>query len=257
MTEEKIQTQPYQDNNQTQTYRSKKQLLNRWLIYSFGTFFLAAGITLHTKTALGVSPLVSLPYSISKIWELSFPMLNFIMYLIYLTIQFILNGKERQMSDLLQIPFAIVFNLMLQLISVGYDSFMAFCGFHMEAVIPRIILLAVAISLTGIGISMMVSMKIIPNPGDGLAKSVAYAMKKNLGFGKNLIDFVSVALTCATSIIATGHLVGVGVGTIAGMIFVGRCVAVFNHFFLEKMLRAAGERPAASILPENTSSEST
>ena len=46
------------------------------------------------------------------------------------------------------------------------------------------------------------------------------------------------AITCAIGFIFRGRLVGIGIGTVISMIAVGRCIAVFNHFFLEKMRRA-------------------
>ena len=40
--------------------------------------------------------------------------------------------------------------------------------------------------------------------------------------------------------VASGSIVGVGIGTLAAMICVGRCIFAFNYFFREKMLQAAG-----------------
>ena len=46
--------------------------------------------------------------------------------------------------------------------------------------------------------------------------------------------------TCVLCLAAVGHVIGVGVGTIIAMLGVGRAVAVVNHFFKDKMCRAAG-----------------
>jgi uncharacterized membrane protein YczE len=37
-----------------------------------------------------------------------------------------------------------------------------------------------------------------------------------------------------------GHLVGIGIGTVFAVIGVGRVIAVFHHFFLDKILTLAG-----------------
>ena len=49
-----------------------------------------------------------------------------------------------------------------------------------------------------------------------------------------------VASTCLLGLIAAGRIVGVGVGTVAAMILVGRVISLVNHISWEKMCRAAG-----------------
>lgn len=217
-----------------------KQQLNRYFFYVLGVILLSAGITLNTKTALGVSPLISLPYSVSQILDLSFPAMTFILYSFFVVLQFILKRKNRQMKDLLQIPLSIVFSLFLDIFGDGYDTFISLSGLQDDSLFIRVIMLIIAVAMTGIGASMMISMDLIPNPADGLAKTVGDVLEKGLGFGKNFIDFSSVAVTAVIGIIASGHLVGVGIGTIIGMIGVGRCIAAFNYFFHNKMMLAIG-----------------
>ena len=43
----------------------------RGMMYCIGLMILALGIILNTKTGLGVSPIISIPYSISKIWNIN------------------------------------------------------------------------------------------------------------------------------------------------------------------------------------------
>lgn len=217
-----------------------RQNLNRYLFYSAGVILLSAGITLNTKTALGVSPLISLPYSVSQIWDLNFPAMTFILYSIFVALQFILKGRNRQLRDLLQIPLSLAFSLLLDVFSNGYDAMAYVLGLQTESLILRGILLVIAVAMTGVGAAMMISMDLIPNPADGLAKTVGEVFGRNLGFGKNFIDFSSVALTCLVGIIFSGKLVGVGIGTIVGMVGVGRCIAAFNYFFNIKILTVTG-----------------
>ena len=217
-----------------------RQNLNRYLFYSAGVILLSAGITLNTKTDHGVSPLISLPYSVSQIWYLSFPAMTFILYSIFVALQFILKGRNRQLKDLLQIPLSLAFSLLLDVFSDGYDTMASVLGLQAGSFLFRGILLVVAVAMTGVGASMMISMDLIPNPADGLAKTVGEVFGKNLGFGKNFIDFSSVALTCIIGLLFSGRLVGVGICTILGMIGVGRCIAAFNYLFHNKMLTATG-----------------
>lgn len=219
---------------------SKKQTLNRAIIYTAGMIILAMGITLNTKTLLGVSPLISMPYSVSQITGLNFATLCFIMYALFVFIEIWLEGDRRTKIDWLQIPYSMAFSIVLQLCDDAYEGFMAALGLSIESFPARLALLVVAIAMVGIGVSMSVSMKLIPNPADGLAREVGIKLKKGLGLGKNAIDITAVAITCIIGLVSVHHIVGVGLGTVAAMIGVGRAVAAFNYFALEPMKRAAG-----------------
>ena len=50
----------------------KKQLFYRILFYAAGLLILALGLTLNTKTGLGVSPIISVAYSIATIFDHNF-----------------------------------------------------------------------------------------------------------------------------------------------------------------------------------------
>lgn len=215
---------------------NKRKLFNRITIYVAGMMILALGITLNTKTALGVSPLISMPFSVSEITSLNFAALAFVMYALFTCIEIFLEGDRRKKSEWLQIPYSLLFSLLLQLFSSAYDA----AGIELNGFLPRFILLLVAVALTGIGVSMSVSMNLIPNPADGLAREVGIKLRHGLGLGKNAIDVTSVAITCAIGLLTLHRIVGVGIGTVVAMIGVGRSIAAFNHFALKPMRRAAG-----------------
>lgn len=50
----------------------KRQQVIRFLIYLAGMVILAIGITLNTKTGLGVSPIISIAYCVSSILDWNF-----------------------------------------------------------------------------------------------------------------------------------------------------------------------------------------
>lgn len=216
------------------------KFLSRYMIYTAGMIILACGISLNTKTDLGVSPLISMPFAISQIWHLNFAFLAFLMYAAFTVIEIILEGDSRKWIDWLQLPFSVAFSLLLQFFDTALDALLQSIGLADPSLPTRFLLLAIAIMLTGTGVSMTVNMKLIPNPADGLARVVGLRCGRNLGFGKNLIDITSVAITCCIGILASGTIVGVGIGTLAAMICVGRCIFGFNYLFRERMLRVSG-----------------
>ena len=104
----------------------------------------------------------------------------------------------------------------------------------------NLVCLALAILVTGVGVSMTVNMRLVPNPGDGIVQAIADLMGRDQGFAKNCFDLVCVALTVILSLVMLGKVAAVGLGTVLAMVGVGRAISLVNHFFKDKMCRAAG-----------------
>lgn len=207
----------------------------RWLIYGLGMAVLALGITLNTKTGLGVSPIISVAYCVSQIFSLNFGDMTFLLYVLFVIVQMFLRDRSEWVATLLQIAVSLVFSRLLNL----FDALIPYnCAHHSPAV--NLGLLAAAIFLTGLGVAMTVNMRLVPNPGDGIVQAIAEKIGRDQGFTKNVFDLGCVAATVILGFCFAGHMVGIGIGTIAAMVGVGRAIALVNHFYREKMLAAAG-----------------
>lgn len=211
------------------------QKFNRWFLYLLGMFVLAFGITLNTKTGLGVSPIISVAYCISQLFNLNFGDMTFVLYALFVVVQLFLREKRERIPTLLQLVVSLVFSRLLNLCSalITYD-----CTLH--GLIPNVLLLAVAILLTGVGVSLTVNMALVPNPGDGIVQAIAQKVGWEQGFAKNVFDLGCVAVTITMGLILAGHLVGIGLGTVLAMIGVGRAVSLTNYLFKAKMCSTAG-----------------
>lgn len=205
----------------------------RFGIYAVGLVILAIGIVLNTETTLGVSPIISVPYSISSIWTLNFAFITLLVYILQVILQFLIKGKNKEWKDALQILVCLAFTSFLGL-------FEKIIVLHPKTFLQKFLVLLAAILITAVGAAMTVNMKIVPNPADGLAKTVGDALHKDMGFGKNVIDLISVAITCLIGFACTGHVVAIGIGTVCAMVGVGRAIALFNYFCKEKMDTLAG-----------------
>lgn len=201
----------------------RKQTKNqcaRIIIYLTGMAVLAVGITLNTKTGLGVSPIISVPFTISSIWGTDFGFTTFAVYFIFVIIQLFLKGKS--LLILLQVPVSFVFSMLLNLfgsiLDISYDSLW-----------QNLLLLLLAIAVTALGVVMTVNMGLVPNPADGMAQAVGEALHRDVGFGKNVIDFSSVAISLVIGLAAAGKLEAIGIGTVLAMVGVGRFIALFNY----------------------------
>ena len=201
----------------------------RGMMYCIGLMILALGIILNTKTGLGVSPIISIPYSISKIWNINLGNATMCIYILCVAGQAVLRGKEFRPFDLLQVPMSIIFS---RIINIFNDMIVINC----DNLIMNLLLLAVAIMLTGIGAYTTVQMKIVPNAADGLTQALAERIKKGLGLAKNIIDISSVIITVVIGLVCAGKVVGIGLGTLAAVICVGRAIALTNILFGKKMI---------------------
>lgn len=86
-----------------------KSYIYRGLFYIASLLVLALGITLNTKTGLGVSPIISVSFSISTIWHLNFGNTTLMLYAIFVAIEMILHiirslRAEKRKGLLLNMP---------------------------------------------------------------------------------------------------------------------------------------------------------
>lgn len=215
----------------------KKEAIFRGLFYIVGMLVLALGITLNTETNLGVSPLISVAFCVSYLTGVNFGDMTLIWYLVFVLVEIVCHISMKRykatLSDILQIPLSIVFTRFMNLFSDMIPDMT-------ENMPIRILLLFVAIVLTGVGIGFTLSARLIPNPGDGIVQALADCSGKKVSTVKNLLDAACVLLTIGISLLFTGKLIGVGVGTILAVIFVGRVVAVFNYFWKDKIVKLSG-----------------
>ena len=207
----------------------KKRL--RILVYVVGMFILALGLTLNTKANLGVSPIISVPYSISQITGLNFGDLTFVVYAMFVIVQIIihirLKNHKRIASDILQLPLSLIFTRLLNIFTVYIPT-----SQNLEI---RFAILTFAIICTGIGAAMSLSMQIVPNPGDGIVQALAERFDKSVGITKNLFDCLNLSITLCISLFIAHQIVGVGIGTVIAVVGVGRVIALFHHIFESKI----------------------
>lgn len=194
-------------------------------------FILALGLTLNTKANLGVSPIISVPYSISQITGLNFGDLTFVVYAIFVIVQIIihirLKNHKRIASDILQLPLSLIFTRLLNIFTVYIPT--------SQNLGTRFIILTFAIICTGIGAAMSLSMQIVPNPGDGIVQALAERFGKSVGITKNLFDCLNLSITLCISLFIAHQIVGVGIGTVIAVVGVGRVIALFHHIFESKI----------------------
>lgn len=221
----------------------KKERVLRGIFYVLGLLILALGIILNTKSGLGVSPIISVSYSISTILGVNFGNMTFVLYAVFVVIEVLIHialkkgqGKELLITlgkDLLQLPLSLVFTRFMNLFSTWIPA--PTHGFPLQ-----LLVLVAGIICTGIGAAMSLDMRIIPNPGDGIVQAIADCIRKPVGFTKNCFDLFNICISISVGLIFAHRLIGIGVGTVLSVIGVGRVIALFNHLFMGKLTKLAG-----------------
>lgn len=215
----------------------KRAWFFRVFFYIIGLLVLALGITLNTKTNMGVSPLISVAFCVASLLEENVGDVTLIWYIVFVAVEIICHiGLKRYrtiLADILQIPLSIVFTRFMNLFS---DVIPDMTG----SVVTRGIFLVIAIALTGVGIGLTLNVRLIPNPGDGIVQALSDCCGRKVSTVKNMLDAFCVLITVVISMIFAGKLIGIGIGTILAVIFVGRAVAVFNYFCKDTVSKLSG-----------------
>lgn len=144
----------------------KKDIFLRIVFYAAGLLILALGIILNTKSGLGVSPIISVAYSIATIGGFNFGNITFLLYSAFVVVEIVLHIFRNQrysreadgtiapaahrdlklvlLMDLLQLPLSLVFTRFMNLFSALLPA-------PSDNMLSRLLILAAGIILTGIG----------------------------------------------------------------------------------------------------------
>ena len=208
---------------------------------------------MNTKAGLGVSPIISVSFSVSSIWSHNFGNITLILYTCFILVEVVLHsmllrrgklpggmGRTILLLDALQFPLSLVFTRFLNLFGALVPDVAAGAASWRENLPVRLAVLVLAILCTGVGASMSLSMRIVPNPGDGIVQAIADWLRKPIGLTKNGFDLANITLTILLGLALAGRVVGVGIGTVVAVVGVGRVMALFQHLAGRKMAALSG-----------------
>ena len=215
--------------------RTASQVFFRWLFYLLGMTILSLGIMLNTNSGLGVSPIISIPYVCSIIGGFDFGNASLVAYVVLAAVEYALKGSRFRVYDLLQIPLSVALTRL-------FDVFGALLP-AASGLPEQVACLAFGVAFTGIGAAMTLNERLVPNPGDGIVQAISDRVGKPVGLCKNCFDVFCILLCIGIGAVSTGHVVGIGAGTVAAVICVGRFMAIYNHFFAQPTMRLAGMVP--------------
>ncbi len=204
----------------------KKRLLR----YFVGLFIMTIGIALSVKSDLGVSPVSSIPYTMTVVWGIEMGLATFLFHIVLVLIQILLLRKRFKSKNLIQLAVGIVFGL-----------FTTLCNYLVVDLIPgtdnmfiRILMLAVSIIVVAIGLYLYVPADIMPLAGEGTMLAISEVTHFKFSNVKIGFDVIVSAVSLCTCLAAIGSMGSVGAGTVVSAVLTGMVLGLITKLFEHK-----------------------
>ena len=181
------------------------------------TGIVIAGVSIAAvaQAGLGISPISTLPFVLSKITDFSFGAMNFAVNLVFVLLQVLLLGRRFKLFSLLQIPFVFLFSLSI-------DAGMWIVShFPMTTYSVQLTVSVVGCFFMALSIGLMVCSKLLMMPGDGFVLALSTVTGKPYGMLKQANDIISVVLAAILGWVLLGHIEGIREGTLISAFLVG------------------------------------
>ena len=251
----------------TQTEKKKIGVLAfivRFIVYIVGMLIITVGINISKLSALGISPVSSIPAVLAGIIpDVSLGNMVIVVYCVLVLAQFIVLRKRFKWKNILGVPVALIFGLMVDFTGVASYNIKigtidlgipyTFDGLLINFPKPgnvfmQFVYLFVSMVIIGIGVFVYLRPKLVPMPAEGLAAAIAEVSSKPFGNCKTLVDVSLIVIALVLQVIFLGGFgslwIGkgiVGIGTILAAILVGQIVKLLSKLLgkaLDKLLFA-------------------
>lgn len=213
-----------------------KNMKVRIPMYFVGLFIMTIGIALSVKSNLGVSPVSSIPYTMTCVWGIEMGKATIIFHAALVLIQILILRKRFRPINLLQVVVGIVF---------GY--FTTFCNYlatylpSTDNMLMRIVLMLVSTVFIAVGIFFYLPADLIPLAGEGVMQAVSDVTKIEFSKVKIGFDCSMVVISVITCLICIHSLGSVGVGTVIAAFLVGFNLGRVNKAFGAKRDKLLGK----------------
>lgn len=192
------------------------KLRNRLVLYFVGFFVMTLGIAISVKSDLGVSPVSSIPYTITCVFGLEMGKATILFHIGLVLLQILVLRRAFQAKNLLQVVVGVIF---------GY--FTTFCNYLMtflpdpHNLLVRLGMMLISVFLIAFGIFLYVPTDIMPLAGEGAILAISQVSGVAFSTVKIIFDCSMVAISLVTCLVMLHALGSVGVGTVAAAVLVG------------------------------------
>ena len=212
-------------------------------MYFAGLFIMTIGIALSVKSNLGVSPVSSIPYTITCVWGIEMGKATILFHCVLVLLQIIILRKNFRPTALLQVAVGVVF---------GY--FTTFCNYlagflpSTDIITVRLAMVLLSTVFVALGIFFYLPANVMPLAGEGAMQAVSQVTGIEFSKVKIGFDCTMVIISMVTCLTLLGGLGSVGAGTVIAAVLVGAMVGVFNRAFGSKRDRLLNKDSSAQAV---------
>lgn len=204
-----------------------KELLKKYSVFILGLYFLAVGIVLIVRSALGTTPISSVNYVLSLNTPLSLGTWTFIVNVLLILGQFWLIRKDRSRQDtieiLLQLPFSCIFSAFIDF-NMALTSNLYPSGYGMSMA-----LLLTGCLIQSIGVVLEIKPKVAMMSAEAFVKYASRCYNKEFGKFKVYFDVTLVTLAVLISLMFTQGIEGIREGSLIAACITGYIVSFLNQ----------------------------
>lgn len=197
-------------------HEQRKMSGTRLLFYFGGFLIMTLGVAISIKSGLGVSPISSVPYTMTVVFGMEMGLATALFSLAAALLEIPILGRKYKKGNLLQIPVSLVFGF-----------FMTTCV-RLVQVIPdptnfaiQLLLMLVSTFVVAAGVFLYLSAECIPLPTEGVLLAIAQVTNTKFSTWKVAGDVTMVLLSLTTCLIAIHSLGSIGLGTVVSALLVG------------------------------------
>lgn len=204
--------------------------VQRFMIYILGLLILSFGIALSIRTGLGVAPVSSIPYTLSKITGVSVGLTTTAFYWFCVLLQLFILKKDFKVRHLLQLIFAYAFGLFT-------DMSLFFTRNLVTDLYPvKLLFLALSLILIALGVFTVVLTDVVLNAPDGLVKTISERWNIKFSRVKSTFDILCVVTSVILSLSFTGGISGLREGTIISALTIGGLIGFISKRYRENVI---------------------
>lgn len=194
----------------------EKTLGRRLLFYFGGLFIMTFGVVVSVKSNLGVTPISSIPYTMTVVAGMDLGLATIIFSIAVVILQILILRRDYRPINLLQIPIGIVFG-----------AFLTLCG-NLMAPVPspdnflfQFLMMLASTVLVALGVFLYVPANFVPLAPEGLILAASTVSGKKFSVVKIISDVSMVLISLVVCLVMIGSLGSVGIGTVVAALLVG------------------------------------
>lgn len=211
-----------------------KKYVVKYLIFTIGLYFLAAGIVLILRSSLGTTPISSVNYVLSLNTPMTLGTCTFLVNILLILGQFwfIRDRMTRRdtMEILLQLPFSMLFGLFI-------DFNMALTeALHPTHYVMAIVLLLVGCLIQAVGVVLEIKPRVVMMSAEGFVNYASRRYNKDFGKLKVGFDISLVTIAVVVSVLFSRRIEGVREGTLIAACITGYIVSFLNRRIITRAM---------------------